>query len=92
MNNTTSAKIHRLFSGPGVAEPADILYALNLAGIRQVDISKACKTAPENVHMCIYGKAKSYTVATYIAAKLNTTLERLWGDAYDYTPLRRKAS
>lgn len=64
----------------------DIIYSLQLSGFPVSKIVKACRCSKEFVYQVIRGERKSFTVATYIADKLNTTTRRLWGDAYDYKP------
>lgn len=64
----------------------DILYALQLLGTSPSQIAIDCKCAREVVYAVIRGDRRSFDIATYIAAKLNTTTTRLWGDAYNYTP------
>lgn len=63
----------------------DILYALSKVNLSATDIARECNVDKSTVSLVIHGKRRSTDVATLIAAKLNTTTRRLWGDAYDFS-------
>ena len=88
MNN--SNKVLELILGQNEIHPNDILYALFLAGATPSKIANDCDCSSQTVSQVIHGKRRSFDIATYIADKLNTTTQRLWGDAYNYTPRSRR--
>lgn len=89
MNHTS--KILKTILEQRRLHPNDILYALFLKGVTPGMVANACKTTPQAVSLVVHGKRRSFDIATYIAAKLNTSTTRLWGDAYNYTPRRPRA-
>lgn len=86
MNHNTKV-IRVILEAPKLTQH-DILYCLQLSGISITTISEQCDCARETVYAVISGKRHSFDIATYIAAQLNTTTKRLWGNSYNYTPRR----
>ena len=84
MNHSTEI-ISSILAAPSIST-IDIHYALRLVDISAQDIADefACSTAA--VYAVVSGTYRSHPIANFIASKLNTTVEHLWGDAYDYTP------
>lgn len=81
-----SNKVLKLILDQEGIHPNDILYALFLTGITPSKIAEDCLCSSQTVSQVVHGKRRSFDIATYIADKLNTTTQRLWGDAYNYTP------
>lgn len=81
-----SSKVLNLILAQQTIHGNDILFALSKVGITPADIMKECGVQKSTVSLVVHGKRRSKDVATFIAAKLNTTTRRLWGDAYDDTP------
>lgn len=88
--NDSTAKLHRLFAGPGPIPPVDIIYALALTGLTQADIGRQCGVHRVSVHEVIHGKSKSFDIASALAAALDTTVRKLFGDSYDYAEKSRR--
>lgn len=88
-----NSKILPVILAKTVMRPNDITYALKLVESSTQDIADVCDTSASTVSSVIHGNRRSFEVANLIASKLNTTVEHLWGDAYDYTPRKpRKES
>lgn len=87
--HTTSNIVRLILAQPDI-KPPDILYLMSLKGITQSQVAIACNSSTAAVCQVIHGKRRSFDIATYIAAQLNTTLCKLWGEAYNYTPHKRK--
>jgi len=93
VNDTTAArKLRNLFAGPGPAHWADICYGLALLGVSQSQVAKELGVNVSSVNKVIRGTDRSYDVATHLAALLQTTVRRLWGDAYDYAERRGRSA
>jgi lambda repressor-like predicted transcriptional regulator len=88
MNN--SSNILKTVLEQDQLQPNDILYALSIQGFTPGQVAEACNVNPQTVSLVIHGKRRSVPVASFIAKTLNTSLKKLWGDAYCYTPRIRK--
>lgn len=89
--DSTAAKIDALLRPP--VSGHDIIYCLTVKGVSQREIAAETGVTPALVSYVIWGHRRNLNVATLIAAKLDTTLQKLWGDAYrDLVPGKRPAS
>lgn len=70
--------------------PTDLRVALLRAGVRQMDIARACGSAPANVYAVVHGKTRSLRIERAIASALGLSLVEVWPDRCPHCGSRRR--
>jgi hypothetical protein len=88
MMNNSSKRISMILAN-GLPCANDILYMMSLKGINSTTVAEKLNVPRPCVSQVVHGTDRSYNIATYIAAEVGTTVNQLWGDAYNYTPRKK---